>query len=149
MINKLVYVLLFISLAAFAIACENDRKEKLLEMQRVWNSQSSANYSYMLEKQCFCSPDYTRKMQVFVVDGDVAEALYLDTKEQVSKEIVEQLSTITQWFDEILIAIDNEFGEVEIFYNEELGYPNSIKIDKHKRRSDDEFTVIISNVSKK
>ncbi|MFK7795748.1 MAG: DUF6174 domain-containing protein [Gammaproteobacteria bacterium] len=144
MIKNLVYLLLFSSLPTSVFACE---KEKLHEVQSEWNAQGNTSYSYVVEKQCFCSPDYTRKMRVSVVDGHVFAAQYLDTAEQVPEEILKQLSTISQWFDRIATAHDYEFGKVEVSYDSELSYPNKISIDKHKQRSDDEFTVFISSLT--
>jgi hypothetical protein len=147
MIYKVLCVLL-VSLTSLAFACEKDSKQQLLKMQQLWNSQNSFNYSYNVKKQCFCSPDYTREMRVLVVDNTVANAQYVDTNEKVSKRIIEQLVTVSEWFIEISKAADNELGEVEVVYDEMQGYPANIKIDEHKRRSDDEFTIIISKVTK-
>ena len=115
-------------------------------MQQLWNSQASANYNYVIKKQCFCSPGHTREMRVIVVADNIIGAIYTDTHEKVSEEIVGQLITISQWFDEIFMAINNESDEVEVRYNKNLGHPVSIRIDKNKRRSDDEYNVVISEV---
>ena len=147
MANKLLCVLL-VSLTSLVFACEKESKEKLLEMQQLWGSQNNSNYSYVVKKQCFCSPDYTREMRVHVVNNAVADAQYVDTNEKVSKEIVEQLATISEWFDEISKATENELGAVEVVYDDVLGYPKNIRIDEHERRSDDEFNIIISKVTK-
>lgn len=147
MISKLLCVLVA-SLSSLVFACEEGRKEQLLKMQQLWNSQENNHYSYVVKKQCFCSPNYTREMLVYVVDDNVAEAQYLDTNEQVSDEIVDQLATIPEWFNEISLAVDNQEGKVEVLYDNESGYPVTISIDKHKLRSDDEFNVIISKVTK-
>jgi hypothetical protein len=147
MINKLLCVLAA-SLASLAFACEEGNKEELLKMQQLWNSQESDHYSYVVEKQCFCSPNYTREMLVLVVNNEVVEAKYLDTNEQVSNEIVDQLVTIPEWFNEISLATENESGDVKVLYDNEFGYPANISIDKHKLRSDDEFKVIISKLTK-
>jgi len=148
MTNKIVCVLLFVSLTTLAFACEKDNSETLLYMQRLWHSQVGANYSYVVEKKCFCSLDYTREMLVSVIDNNVVEAQYRDTGEKVSEQIVGQLLTIPGWFDEISKAIGNESGELEASYDSDLGYPVNIKIDRRKMVSDDEFDVIISKVLK-
>jgi hypothetical protein len=147
MINKLLCVLL-VSSFILVFACEKTAEEQLLEMQKKWNAQDFSSYNYVVSKQCFCSPDYTREMLVSVVNNRVTDAQYVDTQERVSRVIVEQLTTISQWFDEISLATENELSEVEVFYDNELGHPTSIRIDKHKKRSDDEFNVLISSVIK-
>jgi hypothetical protein len=143
-----VLAFLLVSLTASAFACEKESMEKLLKMQQLWNSQNSTDYSYVVKKQCFCSPAYTREMQVLVVNNTVTDARYVDTNEKVSKEIIEQLVTISEWFNQIARATDNKLGEVEVVYNDMLGYPENIRIDQHKRRSDDELNIIISKVIK-
>ena len=38
---------------------------------------------------------------------------------------------------------------MEVVYDDVLGYPKNIRIDEHERRSDDEFNIIISKVTKR
>lgn len=150
-VNKIIFKVisvLLMSMTALALACGQGSEQQLLKMQQLWKSQNSSNYSYNVKKQYFCSPDYTREMRVLVADNAVADAQYEDTNEQVSKKIVKQLVTIPGWFIEISKAIDNELGEVEVVYDKIQGYPENIKIDEHKRRSDDELTIIISEITK-
>ena len=142
-----VLCVLIVSLASLAVACEEASDARFLDMQNLWKSQNITDYSYVVEKQCFCAPNFTREMMVFVVN-DVADARYIDTNEQVSNEILEQLATISEWFTQISLAKHNKLGEVAVVYDDVLGYPQNIRIDKHKRRSDDEFNIIISKVSK-
>ncbi|MFK8026433.1 MAG: DUF6174 domain-containing protein [Gammaproteobacteria bacterium] len=145
--NKLLFVLL-ISFATYSLACEKEISEQLLEMEQRWNSQGSVNYTYVVKKQCFCAPDYTRTMSVSVIANEVVSANYVDTGMPVPDNIVKQLATISEWFHQILLATDNKLGEVNAVYDQTFGYPTSISIDQHKRRSDDEYTIVISELTK-
>jgi len=144
---KLVCIWL-VCLTTLAYACDKDIKQQLLKMQQQWTLQNTSSYSYEIKKQCFCSPDYTKEMLVHVVDNVVTEAHYLDNSRKVPDEVEDNLLTITEWFDEISAAIDNESGSVTVTYDHESGYPVNISIDRHTQRSDDEFNVVISNVIK-
>ena len=146
--NKLLFVLL-ISLASYSLACEKEISEQLLEMEQRWSTQGTVNYTYVVKKQCFCAPDYTRAMSVVVIANEVVSAKYVDNGVPVPDNIVNQLATISEWFHQILLATDNKLGEVNVIYNEAFGYPTTISIDQHKRRSDDEYTIAISELTRK
>lgn len=139
---------MLVNIATLSIACENQPAETLLKMEKLWNSYGSANYSYVVKKQCFCAPDYTRKMSVLVIDNEVVSANYIDTNLPVPENIVKQLATISEWFHEILMATDNKMGDVNVVYDKEFGFPVNINIDQHKRRADDEYNIVISELTR-
>ena len=146
-VNKLFYVLA-ICVFSNVIACEKLINDKLDEKYQQWQALNLNSYSYVMNKQCFCSPEYTRETKVSVIDGNVVGAVYVDSNEKVPENVVADLVTISGWFENISSAIDKKSDIVKVLYHEQMAYPVKIEIDKHKRRSDDEFVVLISNLKK-
>ncbi len=142
MVNKLFCVL---ALCVFSnvMACKNLTSDKLEEKYQQWRALNLSNYSYVMKKQCFCAPEYTRETEVSVIDGNVAGAVYVDSNEKVPENVFADLVSISGWFENISNAIDKKSDFVKISYHEKMAYPVKIEIDKHKRRSDDEVVVLI------
>lgn len=116
--------------------------------EKKWVALGFSSYRYTIQKSCFCSPEYLRITQVSVVNGEIVSASYLDSDDKVPVKVVESLLTMPEWFEKILGAIKNKQGSIEVRYDNQLGYPASIEIDMHKRRADDELSVLISDVVK-
>lgn len=141
------YCIIILSLFLPAIACE-DIIEENVKNKNKWDTLSLSSYTYTIKRSCFCLPEYMKEAQVLVVNGDVVSASYLDSDEMVPKKVIDSFLTITEWFEKISSDANNDKGSIEVRYDNQLGYPVSIEIDKHKRRSDDELSVLISNVVK-
>lgn len=134
--------------ACLAIACE-ESEHKLLELNlQKWKSMGWSQYSFVLERQCFCPPEYRKATQIFVRDGKVVNANYVDGKTAVSANVLADLTTIEDWFEVIRNAVERKADQLNVVYDSELGYPKEIEIDMRARRADDEQSVVISKVTR-
>ena len=131
---------------AQVLACEETSRQSILEKQAHWQSQDLERYSYLMQRQCFCSPEYTQEMRVTVKNNQVIEVVYSDSGESVNDKVFNQQLTISQWYKLALKSISNENGKTKVVFSEYESYPSRIYIDQHIMRADDEYTVIIKNL---
>ena len=144
--NKLflLYILPVSLIASEAVVFDADL---LTEKASSWEMQEHHNYQYLVHKQCFCQPEYTKKFWVTVNCNKVTEVVDAETGQKVPDYIFAQQRSISQWYQLALEASQNEHGEVDIKYEGDSSYPVSIYIDQHKMRADDEYTVFINELT--
>ncbi len=128
-------------------ACESVSNEYVQEKFQQWQNNNSQSYSYVIQKQCFCAPEYTKKLRVTVVNSKVSEVVEVASGQNVIHEVFDQQLTISQWYEFSLKSIDSEHGEFDIKFDKDSILPSSIYIDQHKMRADDEYTVILSDLN--
>jgi len=136
---------------ALLAACVHDVSASLdsVQARELWQRRSSGNYDYLIERQCFCLPDYTRSMWVQVRQGKVVAATYEDTGGAVSKPVLDDLRTIDGWFAYIEKGLSKPFFKLQTRYHPHLGYPEQLVADIHERIADDEQRITISQVKLK
>ncbi len=137
-----------LSSACAAFACEESAHKSLESNLLKWENTGWNQYSYVLQRQCFCAPEYRKATRIFVENGKVVRANYVedDDRSPVSSKVLADLTTIEDWFEVIRNAHERKADLVNVVYDPELGFPNKIEIDMRKRRADDEQIVIISKV---
>ena len=146
--SLLLLVTWFLSNACLAIACDESAYKSLDTNLQKWKSVGWNQYSYVLERQCFCPPEYRKATQIFVENGKVVSANYVEDagNTPVSSKVMSDLGTIEYWFEVIRNAHERKADLINVIYDSKLGFPNKIEIDMRTRRADDEQSVIITNV---
>ncbi len=144
--HKIVGLLFFI-ISPGIFACEYDVSEKIKEKYSLWKQKDMQQYYYLVQKQCFCAPEYTRLLKVFVTDNHVVRVVDVKTGKEVTQPVMLHQRTISQWYDAILESLKHQRAEVNVEYNQEGGYPSLIYIDPHTMRADDEYTVFIDQLT--
>ena len=130
-----------------AIACEESRNASLQSARKMWTETAGKDYSYVLQRNCFCPEEYRKPMRVVVENKKVISATYIeDSGKSVSSKVLTDLYTIEDWFAEIANAIERKAYQLHVDYHSEFGYPEKINIDMRERIVDDEQTVSISEV---
>ena len=130
-----------------SIACDGSMRTSLEENVEKWETAGWNRYSFVLERQCFCSIEFRKVMRIFVANGQVVNANYVDEEPTaVPADVVADLRTIEDWFEVIRKAKVRNAEILDVAYHSELGFPEKIEIDMRVRRADDEQTVRISRV---
>jgi len=132
--------------ASYVVACDEAVRDVLLQHYQQWQDTNNRNYKYILNKQCFCAPEYTQELQVTVFNGKVTDVISTDSGEKVKSKIFDQQLTITEWYELALDSLSNKHGEVKVTFDAGVSYPSSVYIDQHKMRADDEYTVFIKQL---
>lgn len=113
--------------------------------QKLWNSQGIDDYSFTLQRNCFCRGDALRPINIQVRDGKIAAATFADTGEPVPPELNFNKLTINDLFKEVGQAIKGGAERVEVSYDKTYGFPTSIYIDQSSQIADEEVGYTISN----
>jgi hypothetical protein len=89
------------------------------------------NYEMVVTAHCFCPTEYTTPRRVTVVDGDIA------TVEPEPPAEFDMPVTVDELFDLIERGFD-EADVVDVSYDDEFGFPDSIFIDWDTMTMDEE-----------
>ena len=135
--------------SSLTFACEESAKSPLEISQHKWRNAGWSHYSYVVQQECFCPPEYRQSVRVVVEDGKVIDASYVEQKDKVvSSQVLASLYTIEDWFAVINKATDENAFRLDAIYHPEFGYPKKIDIDMRERMVDDEQSVLISEVTR-
>lgn len=129
-----------------AVACDSVSHEQLQTYYSQWLDRKNNNYQYLIQKQCFCSPEYTRQLIITVDNDKVLNVVDKETGQEVSEKVFLQQRTIAEWYRLAFKYVDAEFGVLNIEVDKKNAMPSSIYIDQHKMRADDEYTLYISEL---
>ncbi len=113
-----------------------------------WQSKNLQDYDLLYQKHCYCLSDHLRPMLIEIRKGQIARALYADTRTEVASNDIE-LETISTFFELIDQAQKKSAHKIEVDYDSVYGYPKSINIDYYQRMVDDEITFSNIKVVKK
>jgi len=106
-----------------------------------WQQAGWQDYDISYQRQCFCLPEHLRPLRVELRRGKITNAVYADDGSALDPEINYWLKSVDDWFELISEAILLPAAEIQVSYDEKLGFPVSIFIDYHKRIADDEIMV--------
>ena len=130
-----------------SFACESSDRALFESNLQKWLDTGWNRYSFVLERQCFCPPEYLKPIRVQVNNGKVESASFVtDVDSTVTPKLLADLATIDDWFEVIRAAADRKADLLQVDYHPELGFPKNIEIDMRVRRADDEQSVKISQV---
>ncbi|MDQ3699056.1 MAG: DUF6174 domain-containing protein [Gemmatimonadota bacterium] len=144
---RLLAAALFATISASTTSCDvggifgpgNSRERReLLQHERAWDARGITDYSYRLERDCFCSADIRTPMRVVVRHGLVVSAVYLPSGDAVPSAILQHVPSVDGLFDIIRDAIGRDAHELRVTYDRERDYPALIEVDYDVGVADDE-----------
>jgi hypothetical protein len=137
---------LLVGTAVLGTGCgaRNEIGESLAAHQSRWSDQGKDSYRYELRIGCFCPPEVTDAVLVFVRDGITDSVLYIESGRSAESRYFEKYDTIDKVFLVIQDAIDREADKLEVTYDEDLGIPTRIYIDFIEQAADDEISYEIT-----
>lgn len=116
--------------------------EKLAGARARWAQRAPASYSITMRRGCECLPETVGPATVTVSNGAIS-VHYTATGAAVPKVYVGVFPDVEGLFDLIESAQKNNYDEVDVEYDQELGYPKTISIDINKQTIDDEFGIYV------
>jgi hypothetical protein len=111
-----------------------------------WTAQSVTAYSFTWARTCFCYEDVTRPTRIDVLDGQIANAFFVDDGEPVTEATRRLLGTVDTTFDELQGAIDRNASQLRQEFDETRGFPTKVFIDYSERIADDEMAFQLSDL---
>jgi len=110
-----------------------------------WDSYPEQYYTIQSQRFCECLPEMSAQMNVSVLDNTVLSAVDINSKEVISKEIQQEITTVDNLFVLIETAIKDEVS-IDVTYNEAYGFPEIAKIDIEQLAADGGLHIALSNV---
>jgi len=136
-----------LSLVVLVSACSSALgpvRNDLATARASWAAMISAPYSFTFARSCFCASEFLRPVHISVADGEVTQAVFVDTGDPVATPLSE-IETVDDLFDEIQAAIDADAFEIVATFDSRLGYPVSVSIDYIENAIDDEMAFQVSD----
>lgn len=114
----------------------------LLAAETKWRENKPTHYSYMLQRSCFCTPEFRKPIAIEVSGSTVikstVDGFALPLERHADAVSVEGL------FDIIRQAIDGKAARIDVQYDAQNGHPQSISIDQNAQIADEELYLTAS-----
>lgn len=112
--------------------------------KKKWSTLSGQHYSIQSQRICECEDEVAARMEMNVLGDLVLSAIDIMSGDQVSKEIQKEILTVDSLFALIEKALLDNIS-IDVIYNPEFGYPETLKIDLEQIPVDGGLFIILSN----
>lgn len=134
------------ALVAFALAGCNvlgpsgSQVERLADARERWRSVGPQDYTYVLERVCFCGIEATGPARVTVRNAvEVVAVVYVESGEPVPDPFDNWFLSVEGLFDYIGDALDRDPSYVRADYDPRTGLPVDVFIDYEAQIADEEM----------
>jgi hypothetical protein len=117
--------------------CGPDDAERASAALETWQDEGPRSYVYTFQRSCFC--DDTEPMRITVRDGDVDEAVGLETGLPKEDSV-----TMTELLQDVVEHAERDPDEFDAEYDGDLGFLRSMSYDESKATADDEMRYTVS-----
>jgi hypothetical protein len=117
--------------------------------ERRWAREGPLDYSYVLQRNCFCGGEVTGAVRITVENRVVISRRYVETGEPVPQQWESLFPAIEGVFQIVRDAMRNDADEIDARYDGDLGHPIHIFIDYIQEAADDELGLELSTVQKR
>ena len=131
-----------------ATGCDDPVAPEVTDLARAmdrWEARGPRDYSFDYQVSCFCPLPEVQPLRIEVRDSEVVRALPAGSDEGLDDKALDEIPTIDDLFEWILDAIDGEADRIDATYDDRLGYPHDVYIDRIKQAIDDELSFEVSN----
>lgn len=122
-----------------------DTLGKLQAAEAKWRLKHPIGYTYTLQRNCFCAPEYRAPIDIRVYNGLVQEATTRPFSRPLPAERRSEALTVEGLFGLIREAINRNASSIAVNYESYYGYPVNISIDYDTRIADEELAITTSN----
>lgn len=127
---KLLFLLLPLVAGCVIFSSKPDPQTELDENRSTWDAAGVADYRMRFQRLClFCDVQILSPVRITVLAGAIDEIIDAETGEPVDEAVEGAFLTIDQIFDVIQEAINQNAVEIDVRYNDRLGYPTDVQID--------------------
>jgi hypothetical protein len=116
--------------------------EQLADARVRWAERGPDAYSMTVMRGCECLPEVVGPAIVTVENGAIS-ARYASTGAPVPMTYAGAFPNVEGLFDLIEQAQKDNYDDIDVEYDQELGYPIRISLDRDKRAIDDEMGVYV------
>lgn len=115
---------------------EKTAQQDLDANQAKWANANLTSYTYAYELLCFCPPEGT--IVVNVQNSVVVSAFFSPSGVVLSPGRLAQQRTIDEFFGFIQTGLDESYEKMDVVYNDQYGFPESLDVDVSTAIADDE-----------
>lgn len=108
-------------------------------------AQVAPSYYYTAQRQCYCTPDYTKAIRIHVVAGVIDSARYEADNTTVNEVVLKSLFTLEQWQQEIDRITQTKPHRMSVEYQTDGKMLKRLLVDQRKRMADDEYVILFSD----
>ncbi len=112
----------------------------LTKLENAWKAQKIKNYSFTLERSCFCAPK-SGSMQFKVSNGT---SKISNVSKGLNANDLMAFSSIEKLYSRMKTVLQKG-GRVALVMYSQRGYPTQITLDQNIKTTDDELYLTISN----
>jgi hypothetical protein len=127
---KLLYLLLPVLAGCKIFESKPDPQTELDEHRAVWDAAGVADYRMRFQRLClFCDVQFLTPVRITVLADTIDQINDLETGDPIEETVEGAFLTIDEIFDVIQDAIDENAVEIDVRYEDHLGYPTDVQID--------------------
>ena len=120
-----------------------DGDARLAEARARWAASGPGAYRMTLHRSCFCPEDYRGPFAVTVRNGTVASV------EMAGRSLpADRAVTVDALFDLLAEAYAEDAELVRVTYDDALGYPTELYIDRSAQMADEEIGYTVSSLAR-
>lgn len=128
---------------------QNSDLQELTKNRQKWESLNLSQYSFQLDRSAFAPPESLRPIITTVYQSDFGtisgiNSRFADDGQPVPSDYPFTNRSVGSLFNIIEDAINSGAHDINVTYDEQLGYPTSISIDYDQQIADDELSLSIS-----
>jgi len=112
-------------------------REQLRRAASIWEDRGWRDYTYVMERLCFCGYGGV-PVQVTVRDGGRVSAIAIETGEPLPMEIAQLYYTVPEMFEFLEEALRRDPASFRAVYDEQTGHPLEAWIDYARNTADEE-----------
>lgn len=109
-----------------------------------WAALNLENYSFVFQQYCYCSDEYLYEMIVSVENGSVSRVQYLENYADVPSHVFYSVPSIEDIFMGIAEIRVEGLTTVDVAYDQNYSYPNSIYFVNNPQTDTDDVSYQIS-----
>jgi Family of unknown function (DUF6174) len=125
---------------------QTDITSQLQIAEAKWQQTQPAHYVYRLQPSCYCPQEYTKAIEIEVLNGLVQHATLPPSGTMLASERKNNALTVNDLFALIHKAIGKKAAKITVQYDAQYGYPTSIAIDWEKMMADEETYFTATNL---
>jgi hypothetical protein len=121
----------------------------LQKNKQLWQKQNPTHYTFSIQPECFCDQAWLIPMRFEIKNGKVVNMSSDNQPMPASSqwmEFINRHNTVEKVFGIIETALNDKAEKLIVIYDEKLGYPKSVYIDRVLGIADDELAYRILKV---
>jgi hypothetical protein len=112
--------------------------------ERKWTDRRTESYSYELKVLCFCPTELTSPVIIEVRKGEPAQVRYTADGALAPSTYFDKYDSMEELFAVLREARSRQADEIIVRYDEQYGFPATVRIDYVQNAVDDELAFEVS-----